>query len=267
MEFWTHDGESPAGAGTSSESPSGSYLSIGGDGRTMNYLVVVAHPDDEVLGAGGVMHRLTTEGHTVDVCVMSAEAHARDRRPSTEDLYSDTEAACALLGVGRLIPGPFPNIEFNTVPHLHLVKFIEDAIVETEAQVVITHHPADLNNDHLHTSLACQAATKLCQRRAGLAPIVDVLLMEVVSATDWSLHSGMRPFEPNTFVELSDVDISKKLEALASYRGVMREHPHPRSVESITGLARFRGSQAGISYAEAFQSVFRRGMLGESVTH
>lgn len=228
----------------------------------MNCLLVVAHPDDEVLGAGGTMHALATSGHTVDVCVMSADAQARSNRPETEELHSDTATACRALGVRKVIGGAFPNIEFNTVPHLQLVRFIEDAVIDTGAQVVVTHHPADLNNDHLHTSLACQAATKVCQRRAGVPPILDVLLMEVPSATDWSLNPGLTPFTPNTFVELSEQDVLKKLEALAQYRGVMRDHPHPRSTESITGLARVRGSQAGTAYAEAFQSVFRRGIVG-----
>lgn len=232
----------------------------------MNYLVVVGHPDDEVLGAGGATHRLASMGHTVSVCIMSADAQARTGRPTAEELYSEVNEACAMLGVARLVRGSFPNIEFNTVPHLELVRFIEQAIIDTGAQVVLTHHPADLNNDHLQTSLACQAATKVCQRRPDVPPILDVLLMEVVSATDWSLNPAMHPFTPNTFVELREEDLAKKLEALSLYRGVMREHPHPRSTESITGLARFRGSQAGLSYAEAFQSVFRRGMLGGSVS-
>lgn len=29
----------------------------------MNYLVVVAHPDDEVLGAGATIKKLTRDGH------------------------------------------------------------------------------------------------------------------------------------------------------------------------------------------------------------
>ena len=36
-------------------------------------LVVAAHPDDEVLGAGGTIRKLTMQGHKVDVCILSAE--------------------------------------------------------------------------------------------------------------------------------------------------------------------------------------------------
>ena len=33
----------------------------------MKYLIVAAHPDDEVLGAGGAIYKWTREGHIVDV--------------------------------------------------------------------------------------------------------------------------------------------------------------------------------------------------------
>lgn len=36
----------------------------------MRYLVVVAHPDDEVLGAGATIQKLISEGHKVSVAIM-----------------------------------------------------------------------------------------------------------------------------------------------------------------------------------------------------
>ena len=162
------------------------------------------------------------------------------------------------LGVGKRILGDFPNIELNRVPHLELVKFIEAAILETNADVIITHHPSDLNNDHLHTSLSCQEAVRLFQRRKGIRPLKELIYMEVLSATDWSMNPSFQKFNPNLFIEIGEEGLRKKIEALAMYREVMREYPHPRSTESLRGLAAYRGSQAAYMYAEAFESVFRR---------
>lgn len=36
---------------------------------------------------------------------------------------------------------------------------------------VITHHPADTNNDHMQTSMACQEAIRLAQRRPEVKPL------------------------------------------------------------------------------------------------
>lgn len=83
--------------------------------------------------------------------------------------------------------------------------------------------------------------------------------MEVPSATDWSVNKAMLQFSPNTFIEIGEVGIDIKLKALSLYRGVMRDYPHPRSYEAIKALAVYRGGQAGMKYAEAFESVFRRG--------
>lgn len=224
----------------------------------MSYLIVVAHPDDEVLGAGATMHKLSANNKEVNVCILSGLAEARQFRPETEKLQKDMNTSLELLGVKNIYTGAFPNIELNTVPHIRLVQFIEKAIIETNADTIFTHHPADLNNDHLHTSLACQAAVRLFQRREDVNPIKDFLYMEVPSATEWSLNKGMNTFEPNTFIEVGEESIDKKIEALSLYEGVMRDYPHPRSPEVIKGLAAYRGGQSGLQYAEAFESVFRR---------
>lgn len=224
----------------------------------MSYLIVVAHPDDEVLGAGATMYRLSGQGEEVNVCIMSGQAAARNYRPSDAELEEDTSSCLEMLGVKKTFLGEFPNIKLNTVPHLELVQFIEKAIVETGADVVITHHPGDLNNDHLHTSLACQAAVRLFQRRSDVTPLKELLYMEVPSATEWGLNQAMNDFRPDTFVEVGEEAVDVKIKALSQYRGVMRPYPHPRSDEGIKGLAAYRGSQSGCNYAEAFQTAIRR---------
>lgn len=44
----------------------------------------------------------------------------------------------------------------------------------------------------------------------------------------------------------------------------MRDYPHPRSSEALAGLATYRGGQAGMKYAEAFESAFRRWEIGRT---
>lgn len=224
----------------------------------MNYLLVVAHPDDEVLGAGATIHKLTGEGHTVDMCIMCTEAKARAHRPADNELEDDLNASASIIGIRNKYEGSFPNIEMNNETHLSLVQFIEKAIIASEPDIVITHHPADTNNDHYHTSIACQAAIRLFQRRPELKPLTEFWFMEALSSTDWSVNTSMNKFSPNTFVEVGEDGIDAKIDALKQYRGVMRPYPHPRSEEVIKGLAAYRGAQAGCNYAEAFECVLRR---------
>ena len=104
---------------------------------------------------------------------MSTETKARAFRLEDKDLYEDLNAASDFLGFGAKFEGKFPNIEMNTVSRLKLVQHIEAAIRESEPDIVITHHSADTNNDHLQTSMACQEAIRLFQRRSEVKPIKD----------------------------------------------------------------------------------------------
>jgi LmbE family N-acetylglucosaminyl deacetylase len=223
----------------------------------MKVLIVVAHPDDEVLGCGATGAALADAGCSVRACLLSAGVGARGGRPTDEDLATDIERAQRILRFGEPFLGPFPNIQLNTVAHLDLVKFIEQALVESGAQVVFTHHPADVNDDHLQTSRACQAAVRLFQRRAGVPRIERVYFSEILSSTDWALP-GVPQFAPDTFVDAGGY-LERKIEALRAYRGVMRDAPHPRSEQVLRGLAHYRGGQSGFIEAEAFQGAFATG--------
>ena len=224
----------------------------------MKYLLVVAHPDDEVLGAGASMWKWSQEGDTVEVAIMCTEAKARAFRPEDNELEDDTNDALKMVGVSKKYEATFPNIEMNTVPHLKLVQFIESAIRESEPDIVITHHPADTNNDHLQTSMACQEAIRLFQRRPEVKRLKEFWYMEVPSCTEWKINNALASFNPNCFVEVGLAGVQAKIAALEMYRGVMRAYPHPRSAEYITGLAAMRGGQWGLNYAEAFEVVVRK---------
>lgn len=224
----------------------------------MNYLIVVAHPDDEVLGAGATMYKLKKQGHKVAVVTMANHAAARANISAT--LSKDQEESMKILGVDKIYTADFPNIKMNTVPHIELVQFIEKCIENFKAEVIITHHPSDTNNDHVMTSYAAQAAARLFQRRSDITSLKEFLFMEVLSSTEWSFDSSANRFTPNCFVEIGLEGVEKKLEALFKYKGVMREYPHPRSYEALKGLATYRGCQAGCNYAEAFECVFKRGI-------
>lgn len=223
----------------------------------MNVLIVVAHPDDEVLGCGATASLLASRGQSVRACILSSHAEARSHRPPLLELEGDICRAQEALGLGKPVLGQFKNVEFNCIPHLELVQFIEAAILETAAQIVFTHHPSDLNDDHRHTARACQAAVRLAQRRDGLRPLKALYLMEVPSSTDWGFGDATSSFNAHSYWEVGQRHVDTKLKALRCYRGVLREYPHPRSEQSIRALATLRGGQAGVDLAEAFESPFR----------
>ena len=219
----------------------------------MIYLTVTAHPDDEILGFGGSTAALTSKGHKVHNLILSGDVEVRRLRPAVDSLVEHTNLAQRIVGAQSPILGSFPNMKFNTVPHLEIVQFIEKYIEELQPDVVITHHPYDLNNDHYHTSKACQAAVRLFQRKP-IKPLKSFYFMEILSSTDWAFPVDGQQFRPDTFIEIAEEGIKRKLEALYAYEGVMRAYPHSRSDESIRALALIRGSQVGRNLCEGFQT-------------
>lgn len=230
----------------------------------MNVLIVVAHPDDEVLGCGGTAPQLVRAGHNVRTCILTGGAEARSNKPSEEGLRADTLKAQEILGLPVPILGSFENIKLNVYSHLELVQFVESAIAEHQADTIFTHHPGDLNNDHYHTSIACQAAARYWQRRDDIPQLNALYLLEIPSSTDWSFPAGRDGFRPDCFNHIGGT-LELKLSALRAYEGVIRDFPHPRSAEIVTALAAVRGGQAGVEYAESFQTAFRRFATGGGV--
>jgi len=221
-----------------------------------SFLVVVAHPDDEVLGCGGMLSALAEAGTEAKCCILSSDVDARTAHAGREKLLEEIALVHSGLGLSAPILGPFPNIRFGTVPHLEIVRFIEDAVDDCRPTVILTHHPQDLNHDHRETSLACQAAARLYQRRSSPQRLRGLYFMEVPSSTDWAFRGPARNFEPDTFFEVGRDHLARKLEALQAYSGVMREYPHPRSRDAVEALAVVRGGQSGLDRAEGFQTAF-----------
>lgn len=222
-------------------------------------LLVVAHPDDEVLGFGATGAKLVMAGEHVQPVILCGNVDARAKRPNDTELHADMLAANKHLGFETPVLGSMPNIRMNTIAHIEIVQFVEEQIRRFSPKRIVTHHPCDVNDDHVHTARACAAAIRLFQRQPGVLPLQSFSYMEVGSSTDWAMPGQSELFQPNSFVEIEQT-INLKLEALAMYRGVMRPYPHPRSEEAQRGLAAYRGGQSGLNLAEAFQTVFRRSL-------
>ena len=218
----------------------------------MRYLIVAAHPDDEALGAGAMIHNVSSRGDEVYVCLLSHWSPTRD-----DNLEDGIKLSHKILGVKKSYVGDFGCMRFKDEDHHAIVRFIESAIKDCAPDVLITHHPADIHVDHGVTTQCCLEAAKLPQRQiVNIPPIKKIMFMEVPSSTDWNVNPANGIFTPNMFMQVDDVDITAKIEAIKVYADVIRKHPHPRSYETINSMSFIRGSQCGAKLAEAFQLVF-----------
>lgn len=212
----------------------------------MNVIVLAPHPDDEVLGSGGTISRLTADGHDVSVVFFSGHDITHYDNESDEwitvDNVSDGGTACKILGVDDVYSLGYEMATFNTVPHFEMNKEITELGLEPD--LILTPSPHDANWDHeiVHRVALVMGRPKGRQ--------ISILRYEILSSTEW----GGEGFNPNFFVDISSV-LETKLEAMSVYEDEIREFPHPRSIESIEATAKRRGAEAGYDAAEAFEIV------------
>jgi LmbE family N-acetylglucosaminyl deacetylase len=210
-------------------------------------LVVAAHPDDEALGMGGTLARLSAAGVACHCLFLTDGVSARGAGRSAEATarHAAAEEAAAILGLTSIRFLNFPDNRLDTVPRLEVVQAIEVMLAETAADTLYTHHEGDLNIDHRIARIAALTASRPLPDR----PIRAIHAFEVPSSSEW--HPGSAEgFVPNKFVA---IDTAVKLAALDAYAAEMRPFPHPRSPEAIDALARWRGATVGLPAAEGFQ--------------
>ena len=207
-------------------------------------LIIVAHPDDEVLGCGATVAKHVQNGDRAKVVFMADGFGSRDDDGNRDN---SAERASKILGCENPIFLNLPDNQLDTIPLLDIVKKIEKVIEDFQPSVIYTHHFGDLNIDHQITHKAVMTA---CRPQPNFC-VKEIYSFEVLSATHWQSPSMGNAFIPNYFVDVSGF-MDNKIKALQCYDGEMRDPPHARSYKSVENLAKFRGSLAGIKFAEAF---------------
>ena len=223
----------------------------------MNYLVIAAHPDDEILGVGGSMAKWSKSGDKVNILIMAEGSTSRDYTRDTiahknklMALKKAATEAAKTLGVVSVELIGLPDNRMDSLDLLDIVKLIENKINILKPDTVVTHHHGDLNIDH---KLINQAVLTACRPQPD-QNVKTIITFEVPSSTEWQSPTLNESFIPNWFVDISDT-INVKMDALESYSTEMRKWPHSRSLKAVEHLARWRGATIGKKAAEAFMLV------------
>ena len=215
-------------------------------GTLMVVLVVAAHPDDEILGAGGTLARHVHAGDEVHAVVVSEGAASRYGDGMMEKLQSQGRRAAAEIGFASLRFEALPDQRLETLPLIELTQRIETAI------------------DALHPTPSTPTSRRTEQRprrrrprrrtacRPYRAPFVRrFLVFETPSSTEWAWPLPGSAFSPNHYVDIAGT-LDVKVRAMACYESELREYPHPRSERALRERAAFWGSHVGRVAAEAF---------------
>jgi LmbE family N-acetylglucosaminyl deacetylase len=216
----------------------------------MSILVVAAHPDDEVLGCGGVIARKDVPVHILilgEGITSRYDDPAEAKKEDIEKLHSQAKEVSKFLGAQEVEMANLPDNRFDTVALLDVVKIIEKKIQDVQPTTIYTHHGGDLNIDHVVTFRAVLTATR------PPSVVKNIYAFEVPSSTEYAFQK-FSPFHPNVFENIEGT-LEEKIKAMEIYESEARKFPHPRSPEALRAIAKKWGSVCGHPAAEAFELI------------
>jgi N-acetylglucosamine malate deacetylase 1 len=218
-------------------------------------LVVVAHPDDEVIGCGGTIAKHVANGDHVSILVVADGVTSRLGEYSKSEMVASVDLrvqqlhdAANILGCKKVIALNMPDNRLDQFPLIDIVKKIESVIREVAPNIVYTHQVSDVNADHVVVHKAVLVAT----RPKPLMSVNELFFFEILSSSEWNFGvSKNSNCGLNYFVDITDF-LEKKIDAAKLYKDEFYDSPHPRSIKIIKSLAELRGSVVGVQAAEAF---------------
>lgn len=211
-------------------------------------VVIAPHPDDETLGAGGTIARFAAAGVEVSVLIVSGHLPPLYPQEAFDTTRREAEAALSLLGVARTEFLQIPATMVHTAPVAEVNGKISAFVRSANPEWVLLPFP----DRHIDHRVIFDAAVVACRPVHPDAPRV-ALAYETLSETHWNAPGIEPAFGPEFFVDTTDY-MEQKQAALNCYASQIHNAPS-RSVEACMALAKFRGSQNGCGYAEAFKVV------------
>lgn len=224
--------------------------------KNKKIMIVVAHPDDELLGLGATMNRLIKNYNVKTHVVILGEgitsrSDVRDQKKWAAELKThrkNIHIAQRAIGYHSISIYDFADNRFDTVALLDIIKVIEKEKQAFQPDVIFTHHGGDVNIDHQRTF---EAVITACRPMAH-EKVKKIITFETPSGTEWRALSDPRHFLPNLFFSVSKKNIDAKIKGMESYEFEKRLYPHPRSPEALTIQAQRWGVSVGCDFAEAF---------------
>ena len=222
-------------------------------------MIVVAHPDDELLGLGATMNRLIKEENINTHVVILGEgitsrSDSRDPEKWEKELLvhrKNIKQAQESIGYHNVSIHDFPDNRFDTVALLDIIKVIETEKSNFQPDVIFTHHGGDVNIDHQRTFEAVITSCRPMENEK----VLNIITFETPSGTEWRASSDPKHFIPNLFFSVNKENLESKIKGMESYEFEKRNYPHPRSPEALKIQAQRWGISIGKQYAEAFQVI------------
>lgn len=204
-----------------------------GNIRKMNILAIGAHPDDIEIGCGGTLAKYASYGHNIYLFIATdGDAGGLGKLRVQEQIN-----AAKILNVKDIFWGGYKDTELEV--HKETIMKVESIIKKTQPDSIFINYSDDTHQDHRHIAAITNSATRY---------IRNVLFYETPTTQN---------FQPNVFVDIGQQFLDIKMDALKAHESqIDRTNIMGVSIlELAQSAAHFRGVQARVAFAEAFQSL------------
>jgi LmbE family N-acetylglucosaminyl deacetylase len=217
----------------------------------MRVLVISPHPDDETLACGGTILKHKDEGDEIYwLIITNVDIKNGWDKNIVEERQKEIETVAGMYGFEKIFKLDYPTAKLDTLSIQEIIKSVSEVILGIKPEIIYLPNRSDVHTDHQITFKAAYSCTK----NFRYPFIRKILMYETLSETEFAPALPGSIFIPNFFVDITNY-FEKKLEIFKIYKSEVMNYPLPRSLNSIKALARYRGSQIGVEYAEGFMLV------------
>ena len=218
-------------------------------------LIISPHPDDEIIGCGGLIAKCKLLKSTVSVLyvtvgssrqLVTGKTDFETRKSEIQDVSKYGNFDYKILFEDKYF------VELGTLPQKKLIDLVEDYIEDKKPDLVFIPMGNSYNQDHRATFEA--SITALRPAPISVRHMVkNVFVYE--EPYNWTLNNS---FKPNFYLNTEDVE-NEKIKLMKLHFTQDREFPFARSKENLIARMKIRGSECGLRSAEAYQLL--RGMF------
>ena len=143
-------------------------------------LIIAAHPDDEILGCGGVILKNIKTSKIKVVFLTNGISARNSKKKRINERKNESLRLFKYLNLDKPIFFDFPDNQLDKIPLLKIIKKIERVLREFNPDEVFTHFEHCLNVDH---QVAYKAAITAC-RPLKTNSVKKIFSFEILSSTE-----------------------------------------------------------------------------------
>ena len=209
-------------------------------------LIIAPHPDDEILGCGGTLHKFRNKKIYWMILTKMSDTKIYTKKKIT-DREKEIRKVAKYLNIKNII-----NLNFEAANFKDLIMKMSNEIKKIEPDTIFSPFLHDAHSDHFFCTYALNHILKTFRYPF----IKQCYLYETLSETNQN-YVKKSFFRPNVYFNISK-NLQTKLKLVKIYKSEIKKHPFPRSIEAIKALAILRGSESGYKYAESFKLILKK---------